>query len=97
MAVVFALSMREMNLDVVIMYKLAVCFFDFIPTGCTIEIVIGETPHDPKVRLDVVLPGLARVDPLFTDVERLVNSHGAIRVENAASISHDGLWSAIVA
>ncbi len=53
MAIVLALSMCKMDLNVVIVYKLAMRFFDFLPTCCTIEIIISDSPHNTEVSLNV--------------------------------------------
>src|SRR5207249_11082309 len=63
------------------------------------ELCLGKNPRDahyPKVRLYVILPALPGIDPLFTDVQGLVNRHCTIGVEYASSIGHNSLWSTVI-
>src|SRR5437879_3759835 len=70
---IFTLFVCPMSLVIVVEHPLAVDFQRLLPTSSDGEFGIGHSPKDIEMRLDIVLPSLSLLNPLFCDAKRFID------------------------
>jgi hypothetical protein len=75
------LTVRKVDLRIVVPNEFAVRLPHLVQRGSFIEVVIRETPHDPKMRLYVILPALPWVNAETSPGESLHISDLSIRLK----------------
>lgn len=67
----YAPGAASVDLGIVIPNKRTMGLLHLIQRGSFVEVKVRETPHDPEVRLSLILPALPGINPLFTDGKSL--------------------------
>src|SRR5258708_5636074 len=73
MAAIFALFVGPVSLRVVVKHPLAVDCQCLLPTGRNSEFGVSHSPKDIEMCLNVVLPSLSLLNPLFFDAKRFID------------------------
>src|SRR6266566_5231476 len=94
MTAILTLFVRPMPLHIVIVQKSSVNGESLFPARGPCEPGITHSPGYIEVRLYIVLPGLPRLDALFSNPKGGIHIHGLVTVKNPAPVTDNGRWRA---
>src|SRR6266566_241536 len=85
-AMVITVAMSPMRLLVVIFHKTPMRLFCALPACNVLEMIITHPSHNIEVRLNHIFPALLFVNPLFLNVQRLINGHRLFGTKDTAIV-----------
>ena len=94
MAAILTLFVCPMPLHIVIVHPCAVNGEHLFPARGFGKLRITHSPGYVEGRLAIVLPGLARLDALFSDPKRGIHIEGLVTVKNPTPVTDNGRWHA---
>src|SRR5713226_6861384 len=94
MAAILTALVRPVPLHIVIAHPCAVNGEHLFPARGFGKLGITHSPGYIEVRFNVVLPGLTRLDALFSDPKRGIHIHGLVTVKNPTPVADNGRWRA---
>jgi len=94
MAAILTLFVCPMPLHIVIVHPCAVNGEHLFPARGFGKLRITHSPGYVEGRLAIVLPGLARLDALFSDPKRSIHIEGLVTVKNPTPVTDNGRWHA---
>src|SRR5258708_18669727 len=90
MAAILTLFVCPMPLHIVIVHPCAVNGEHLFPARGFGKLRITHSPGYVEGRLAIVLPGLARLDALFSDPKRSIHIEGLVTVKNPTPVTDNG-------
>src|SRR2546423_9868349 len=93
---IFSFFVRHVLLVVVVPDPFFVGGYQILPRLCRLEIPIGHAPLHIKAGFDVVLPCLTQLNFFLTNTESLVNLQCIMGEKDAAMVTDEGFWTAML-
>src|SRR6266699_6396956 len=94
MAAILPLFVCPMPLHIVIVQTSLVNDEHLSPARGPRELSVCHFSGYIEVRLHIVLPGLPRLDTLFSDPQRGIHIHGLVTVKNPTPVADNSRWHA---